>query len=155
MNKDEYQDEDFVPFNESLEIKELGFFDAVFAYYRKAKHNTDWLLFPSGDPDIQIRYQKGMQNYYSGLELISAPTYSQAFRWFRKKYGLKHDIDDDNIGSKFYYKIKSFTDKFDNYNDILLLIRKEKDWSKIEFKTYEEAELACLKKLIEICKTKK
>jgi hypothetical protein len=83
---------------------------------------------------------------------ISAPLYQQAFSFFREKYGLKHDIDDDNDGTKFYYKIRSYTDKFDNYDDIIKFIREVRDWSKIEFKTYEEAELECVVKLIDIVK---
>lgn len=84
-------------------------------------------------------------------EESNTPTVALVFKWFRDNYGLKHDIDDNNIGTNFYYKIKSYTKKFDNY-DILTLIRREREWNKIEFKTYEEAELACLDKLIEVAK---
>ncbi len=68
---------------------------------------------------------------------LPAPLYQQAFRWFRENHGLYTNVtrynDDDE--DKFLYYI-------DN-GDI-----------KEEFKTYEEAELACLRKLIEIVKTK-
>lgn len=126
---------EFALYDEALALKELEFNEPCFAYYTSPNE----LLFeqPIGK---------------NGDFVYFAPTYSQAFRWFRQTHGLKHDIDDNSNGTKFYYKIKSHTDKFDNYDDILLLIRKETDWSKIEFNTYEEAELACLKKLIEIVK---
>ena len=131
---------EFIPYIEALALKELGFDEPCFGTW-----------FTEGR--LWIHEQDMIDG--SAFSLHQAPLYQQAFRWFRDKYGLKHDIDDDNIGSKFYFRIKSFTDKFDNYDDILLLIRQEKDWVKIEFKTYEEAEFACLRKLIEIVKSKK
>ena len=59
----------------------------------------------------------------------TAPLYQQAFRWFREKYNLHHCI------MKMH----------DYFFDKTLRIHTE---------TYEEAELACLKKLIEIVKNK-
>jgi hypothetical protein len=62
-------------------------------------------------------------------EITIAPLYQQAFRWFREKYNLKHIISP--VGETYMSTIDmhSWTAKHD---------------------TYEEAELACLKKLIEI-----
>jgi hypothetical protein len=130
---------EFIPYKQALELKELGFDEPCLKYWNgigKYFDQKDWFDWN--------------QSEYS----VSVPLYQQAFRWFREKYGLKHDIDDDNVGTKFYYKIRSYTDKFDNYNDIIKPMREERDWSKIEFYSYEETELACLKKLIEIVKNK-
>ena len=69
---------------------------------------------------------------YQGL----APLYQQAFRWFREKYSLIGIID-YSLKNLWSYRIY-----INNTN-----------WVN-NFKTYEEAELACLKKLIEIVKTK-
>jgi hypothetical protein len=57
------------------------------------------------------------------------PLYQQAFRWFREKCGLRHFIEYDN----------------GYYNAVIqpILVYSHCD-------TYEEAELACLKKLIEL-----
>jgi hypothetical protein len=67
---------------------------------------------------------------------VVTPTYSQAFRWFREKHRL-YPIIDSFVGVKgvvkFFYKLPMYDETFN---------------------TYEEAELACLDKLIEICKTK-
>ena len=60
---------------------------------------------------------------------------SMAFRWFREKYKLLSFVDIDSS-----YRIYCDDIKFDLDID-----------SRI-FKTYEEAELECLKKLIEIAK---
>ena len=129
--------QEFIPYDLALEMKQLGFDEPCFAYLK---------------PNV-LTYEITIGEF-DEFEYHSAPTFSQAFRWFREKYGLKHDIDDDNVGTKFYYKIRSYTDKFDNYNDIIKPMREERDWSKIEFYSYEEAELACLIKLIEILKNK-
>jgi hypothetical protein len=132
MNKE------FIQYNIAIELKQLGFDEPCFGYYIELRNPIEGILT--------------IEKCENNKDGCLAPTFSQAFRFFRETYGLKHDIDDDNIGTKFYYKIKSYTDKFDNYDDIIKPMREEKDWAKIEFKTYEEAELACLIKLIEIIK---
>jgi hypothetical protein len=136
MNKE------FVPFDVAFKLKELGFDEPCFGRYDGDGKNKGkiWYEMPnSGQDTIPVGD-------------VLAPLFQQVFRWFRDKYGLKHDIDDDNKGDKFYYKIKSITDKFDNYDDVSFIIRKEKDWSKIELSSYEDAEIECIKKLIEIVK---
>ena len=77
----------------------------------------------------------GQPSTFSSEDVIQLPTFSQAFRWFREKYNL-----DSHIYKSGYYGYSFDIDgeKFNN-ND---------GWS------YEEAELACLKKLIEIVKNK-
>jgi hypothetical protein len=69
-----------------------------------------------------------------GKIIILAPTFSQTFRWFREKYGLFAAID--GLEERLYYKITQTNEYSKEYN------------------TYEEAELECLKKLIEIVKNK-
>ena len=65
------------------------------------------------------------------------PTVSQAFRWFREKHGLCHFINFSGDGFCSGWEDKGFNEHgFEN------------------FKTYEEAELECLKKLITIVKEK-
>lgn len=61
-------------------------------------------------------------------------------RWFRKK-GFRFCIIDDHSDNEKPY---SFTTEHEYYYDT----GSGNDW----YKTYEEAELACLKKLIEICR---
>ena len=154
MNKE------FIPYEQALALKELGFDEPCFAYFVDGELRGI---------NLGIEELGGKEPYYQrfGFHTLSnhdidnqnkivstAPLYQQAFRWFRKVYGLKHDIQDDRKGEKFYYAITSYTPKFDQYDDVLFHIRKEVDWHEIEFKSYEEAELACLNKLIEIVKNK-
>ena len=56
---------------------------------------------------------------------IPAPLYQQSFRWFREKYGLSH------------------------YN-----IRRDYNISEDGVRSYDDIELECIKKLIEIVKNK-
>jgi hypothetical protein len=75
-------------------------------------------------------YKKG----YNVLdEEVIAPLYQQAFRWFREKYGYLSNIHDFNGNFK-------------------ATLSGNCNWLGSWTKTYEEAELACLIKLIEIGK---
>ena len=67
---------------------------------------------------------------YGESGVIAAPLYSQVFRWFREEYTLHLSI----VKMSFAYIVP--------VHDLG------------NFKTYEEAELECLKKLIEIVKSK-
>jgi hypothetical protein len=72
----------------------------------------------------------------------SAPLHQQAFRWFREKYNRLHTV---NIDLSNNLKDKVFVYTIENHLGSIV------DRSE-EFNTYEEAELACLIKLIEIVK---
>ena len=79
----------------------------------------------------------------SGFKVVKKPTprilFQQAFRFFREKYGL-HYIICKNIQMDGY-----------GYREVILIPYMEENENTI-FKTYEEAELACIRKLIEIAK---
>ena len=91
-----------------------------------AKHDLKHIL-------LRIEECKSQENAQE-FDYILAPLYQQAFRWFREKYGLYSVID--GLEHRQYYKITQLN-----------------SCSK-EYDTYEEAEQACLDKLIEICKNK-
>jgi len=134
---------DFTLYPEALELKQLGFDEPCLGYYIA---NT---LFISND----IVYNS------TDIPVIKAPLYSQAFRWFRYKYwyyaSISPTIDIGNVD--FTVEVSQFfqEDRYVGEGDDeeyfprgLELVHTER------FDTYEEAELACLKKLIEIAKTK-
>ena len=79
----------------------------------------------------------------SGFKIVKKPTprilFQQAFRFFREKYGL-HYIICKNIQMDGY-----------GYREVILIPYMEENENTI-FKTYEEAEVECLVKLIEIAK---
>ncbi len=117
---------EFVPYDVALALKELGFDESCYNQY------TDGTL------DLPCT----KYDYPDCVESIPAPLYQQAFRWFREKYKLHAEII-VQLGFKHWNA------------QILPSGRWLKPTAKKGFKTYEEAELACLRKLIEIVKDKK
>jgi hypothetical protein len=73
------------------------------------------------------------------------PTYSEAFRWFRDKHDLVHRIDKDGG-----WWVCAILDLYDEKEQGTIEIYLENCYPN----TYEEAELECIKKLIEIVKNK-
>jgi len=120
-------EKEFAPYEQALELKELGFNEPCFRYY-----NYNGTHFFDYKPKTDDK------------NLTKAPLYQQAFRWFREKYDKYGVVNIDlsnNLEDKiFVYMIE---DKLGYIID-----RSE------EYNTYEEAELECLKKLIEIVKNK-
>jgi hypothetical protein len=106
--------QEFVSHEQAFKLKQLGF------------DGLDGLCF--GYWNIDPCFKTPFLNFIKPFNhewCLPAPTFSQAFRWFREKYGLHHCI------MKMH----------DYFFDKTLGIHAE---------TYEEAELACLNKLIEI-----
>jgi hypothetical protein len=71
----------------------------------------------------------------------TSPKFQQAFQWFRDEYDLISAVDSiaDENGLRFNYSIEKYGD---NWKDIIS--------NSEPYPKYGEAELACLKKLIEI-----
>jgi hypothetical protein len=122
-------EKEFIPYEQALELKELGFDEQCLACYLADT------LFTSND----IIYNS------TDIPIIKAPLYQQVFRWFREKYNL--------IGGVYHVRgIKLESSNFDTYV-IGEFNTPFKEWS-LEYQIYEEAELTLLKKLIEILKNK-
>ena len=117
---------EFAPYEPSLNLKELGFDEPCFGYY----------LCKNSAFGVELELTT---NWIDLLPYDSssckAPLYQQAFRWFRAKYGYLPNIHDFNGNFK-------------------ATLSGNCNWLGSWTKTYEEAELACLKKLIEIVKNK-
>ena len=116
----------FVPYKIALELKDLGFNEECFAIYGKSEGHL-----------FKIHTDKF--DTVDELHFIKAPTFSQAFKFFREKYGL-HYIICKNIQMDGY-----------GYREVVLIPYMEENENTI-FKTYEEAELECLVKLSDIVK---
>ena len=117
---------EFVKYEQALALRELGF-----------------------DEPCLFHTLKGEINFYNPFSLeynigVSAILCQQAFRWFREKHKQDSLVvpSGDSTGKTNGY-----------YYEIVFDFSKENIESE-SFKTYEEAESACLDKLIEICKTK-
>jgi hypothetical protein len=118
---------EFINYEQALALKELGFNEPCLA-----KHDLKHIL-------LRVEECKSQENAQE-FDYILAPLYQQAFRWFREKYNLVFNFISYSIvkPGEYHWSI--------TWND-------EAKASGI-VKTYEEAEQACLDKLIEIAKNK-
>jgi hypothetical protein len=84
MNKE------FIPYEQALEFKELGFNEqCMFPYHR---NNTEYI----DSAHVEL------VNYNATEKLVSAVLYQQAFRWFREKYDFRYSIGKTNISVIHY-----------------------------------------------------
>lgn len=124
-------DKEFIPYEQALELKELGFDEPCLGYY----HNKELSFGP------RISYG----------EVIEVPTFSQAFRWFREKYNIDGEPYLIPLMHNGEYLKQKPSDKEYSFkltiDGIPQYVTNEHIYS-----SYEEAELECLKKLIEIVK---
>ena len=154
MNKE------FIPYEQALGLKELGFDEDVIAYWEKNS-----LLKPIPMSDFINSFPV---NDYPKADWIAAPLYQQAFRWFRNQYMTKVSINErgDYIEGNFFmlplifpngYEIKllkqSTSYTIVGGREIPFYAEPEAVYKETT-ESYESAELACLKKLIEIVKNK-
>lgn len=89
-------EKEFVPYEQALALKELGFDEPCFGYYDNQRKELDTI-----SSDVCERLCKHDTH-------IKAPTFSQASRWFREKHGLRNSITDfidDETGIEWDYEI--------------------------------------------------
>ena len=127
----------FCPYELSLELKELGFDEKCIGLWQSKYNSVPYLNINSVeniDTLLSGKIHNEDVNY-----IVKSPLWQQAFRFFREKYGL-HYIICKNIQMDGY-----------GYREVILIPYMEENENTI-FKTYEEAEVECLVKLIEIAK---
>jgi hypothetical protein len=155
MNKE------FVEYEEALALKELGFDKPCFGYYVDGElRGINLGMEELGG--VEPYYQRFGFHTLSNHDIdnpnkivVTAPTFSQAFTWFRENHGLYH------------YILPEFYKNGINFNWQILWYLPKEEWTNHriyngtmlygdngEYPTQEEADIACLKKLIEIVKNK-
>jgi hypothetical protein len=122
-------EKEFVDYTEALELKELGFDEPCFGYYNS---NGE---FKTKQDEYEL-YLICNSKWISPA--CSAPTWQSAFRFFREKYDLHYAI-------LFCNSKKSYDFIYGERIEGSMLGTSQ---------IYEEAELECLKKLIQIVKEK-
>jgi hypothetical protein len=149
---------DIIPFEEAFELKQLEFDEPCFGYYDEedieqqvyeyancsdnvtggiACYHEDFLSVTNSQLDEYGAFGAKDDDGLECYERWTAPTFSQAFRFFREKYKLDSYVKHEAPDVEAYYEIVIGDDVFD-----------------VQYDTHEEAELARLKKLIEIVKQK-
>ena len=123
-------EKDFTLYEQALALKKLGFDEECFAMFMK--------------DSFKSRCWCKNSEFEDKVLFTSAPTFSQAFRWFRNKYGLD--------GVSFYNYTGYMWNIIDvkNSNATKNVTIQEDDMQ--QYSSKEEAEQSCLIKLIEIVK---
>ena len=129
-------EKEFVNYEIALELKNLGFNEACFVYIYTGDtgNNVDHII--ETKPSLA-------KNHNVDSLCISKPTFSQAFAFFREKYGYDVTIK-KCTPSEYKFEIEQLFAEGNNHYFIDFV-----------FKSYKEAELKCLDKLIETVKRKK
>jgi hypothetical protein len=127
-------EKEFVPYEQALELKELGFDEPCFMFYSWIKPNN---LCEFGK---SIKINKRKNSILNNSGHISSPLWQQAFRWFWDTQGLYVEffVDDDQT---FGFLISRFVEE--GRMDCPI---------KRGYSNPEIAEFNCLKELISIIK---
>ena len=146
MNKE------FVKYEQALALKELGFDEDCFGYYVDGELRGI---------NLGIEELGGIEPYYQrfGFHILSnhdidnpnkivvtAPTFSQAFRWLLNRHNL--------YGIIIPTETMNWTFKTMTVVEDVIEVPPYNHVDANDYSTYEEAELACLEKLIEIVENK-
>ena len=120
---------EFIPYEQALALKELGFDEPCFGYY-------------SIDP-FNLNPTFNLEKPFEREWCLPAPLSQQAFRWFREKHNILATVYSNASGYLYQWS--------DSVGGT------DRGWSDYEgpndsgvWNTHEKAELDCLKKLIEI-----
>ena len=128
-------EKEFVPFEEALELKELGFDEPCCAFYQ-VEYAESRPIMVDDNEQYRLTGFRTCKNSEIPEHYTSAPTFSQTFRWFRDKgYEVFPKKTENN---EYYYTIE-----YGHWTFIM----------DDKYYSYEEAELACLKQLIRMLKS--
>lgn len=118
-------DNEFIPYEQALALKAQGFDEPCLAWYQ---------VGGSGLRPNATKVTLGTAHTNSNSDMVSAPLYQQAFRWFRDRDLYQEIQVDTTTYPKFTYRI---------VNSFGAMVIAEH-----LYKSYEEAQLECLKYLI-------
>ena len=130
----------YLPYDLSLELKKLKFREETSAYY--FTWDDERLLRFAQDIGDEVDWNEPPLDG-SEIDYVSAPLFQEVFRWFREKHNMYPILETTRYIDK-PFKWINFICNVDGYYD--------EEYR--NYDTYEEAEIACLKRLIEIVKNK-
>jgi len=133
-------EKEFIPYELALELKELGFDEPCLGWFKNNELTTSF-------NDLYMNPKERGKRF----EIIKAPLYQQAFKWFREVHNLRGFIGYRPNVKQFDYHIYDMGLSGMDYVTQRTMEAFNKDPL---VGTYEEAELGCLKQLIQIIKNK-
>ena len=136
-------EKEFIPYDLAFRMKAIGYDEVCFGYYnhKKELHEVDPNSFTAKNSGVH--YNVKIYNIFNKSvykKLCTAPTWQSAFKWFREK---KYHSGIIPYYDYYYFMIKDFN-KGPEYNS------RHFESDDLRELSFEEAELECLKKLIEL-----
>jgi hypothetical protein len=119
-------EKEFVPYDHALKLKQLGFDEPCFSFYMGGFKELGKIKYVNPNNVAETN--------------VLAPTFSQAFRWFRENYLWTIKIN-QVTKNNWSYTLDNFQKDRIYYGDL--------------YETFELAEIACLEKLIEFIEREK
>jgi hypothetical protein len=126
--------QEFIPYEQALELKELGFDEVCMGGYDLE------------DDSLYIGYVSNDGIQYNPEHYTPAPLYSQSFRWLLEKHNL-YGIIIPTVTMTWTFKTMT----------VVIGMVEVPPYNRVDAGDYnsrEEAELECLKKLIDVVKNK-
>jgi hypothetical protein len=128
----------FITYKQALALKELGFDEPCFAYFKDEEFQY---------PNLYEPFKNSEQKSW----FVTAPLKQQVFKWFRDEQNIVHTVYSNASGyiwELHYNKERGGTHICDS---------EESGDCELSgmFTTYEKAESSCIDKLIELIKEKK
>jgi hypothetical protein len=133
-------EKEFVSYEQALALKVLRFNEICLAYwYNETPTN------PMGQCIVYYKKPYDDDKIINGIirDYYWAPLKQQVFRWFREKYKLEGIVEKSDGFT--WYRFNCYLYDEDTEAKLYLI-------DGFEFTTYEEAENACIDKLIELAK---
>jgi hypothetical protein len=133
---------EFVSYEIALKLKELGFDEPCFGK-----------IYADGGSE-QLSYPYKNSDQIGKVTSCSAPLYQQVFRWFREQFNWQSSIEatNDQHSHKLGYNHFIWNNVTGEEYHTMPKDSPFGDWC---FKTYEEAQIACILDLISIIKNQK
>ena len=160
-------EKEFIPYELAVALEELGFNEpCLLAYhldfYVEDEKGTITLEFyEDGVTNEQLHYitvelNKGEKIIAEGYtNSYAAPTWHQAFKWIRDNFYLvcivfndDGDIEHENL--RYNWEIRVVTRSFKDLKN-----QRNARLGEYTYRSYEEAELDCLKQMLKLLKTRK
>jgi hypothetical protein len=82
---------EFLPYQESLELKELGFKEKCAAHY-----------IDEYDSELELKWKIYRNLSFNTDNCVQAPLYQQAFKFFRDTFDFRYSIGNTNISVVHY-----------------------------------------------------
>jgi hypothetical protein len=126
-------DIEFIPYEESIELRDLGFDSICLYIYDNHRDNIRLPIYGLFDNEEPERF-------------INAPLYTQVFNWFREKHNI------EGFTTPLISEVKGIT--FNNRKYQSFVIKDGNRYDSRLYDTFDEAQIICVRKIINIMKEK-